>query len=228
MRVALDRAAPGMRHAGAEREPQLVCGFTAEDYAQLLADLLPRGWAWPRDPDTVLMRTFAGLAAEFARIHGRDCDLLTESYPGTALETLTDWERLCGLPDPCVAPPLTTLQERRAAVLARLASRGGQSRAYYIAVAAALGFDITITEFFAFRTGQNRAGDPVNGVAWCYTWRINAAEWTVWSFRAGLSTAGEALRRWGNQRLVCAIEPLKPAHTILQFAYFRTELQSKG
>jgi uncharacterized protein YmfQ (DUF2313 family) len=202
-----------------EREPQPVCGFTSEDYAQFVADLLPTGWAWPRDPDTVLMRTFAGLAVEFARVHRRDCDLLNESYPGSALETLSDWERVCGLPDPCIEPPLTGLQERRAVVLAKLATRGGQSRAYYIAVAKALGFDISITEFFAFRAGRNRAGDPVNGIDWLYTWRITAALYTLWKFRAGRSTAGEALRRWGNRMLECVIDPLKPAHTILQFAY---------
>ena len=151
MRVEFDR------NIVPECEPQPVCGFTSEDYAQFVADLLPTGWAWPRDPDTVLMRTFAGLAVEFARVHRRDCDLLSESYPGSALETLSDWERVCGLPDPCIEPPLTGLQERRAVVLAKLATRGGQSRAYYIAVAKALGFDITITEFFAFRAGRNRA-----------------------------------------------------------------------
>ena len=213
MRVELSR------EAQPENERQPVYGLTADDYAQVLADLLPRGWAWPREPRTVLMRTFAGLAVEFARVTHRDCDLLTESYPGTALETLADWERICGLPDPCIRPPLTGLQERRAAVLFKLASRGGQSKAYYIAVAAALGFDITITEFFAFRAGANRAGQRVNGQDWLYTWRITAINNRVWSFRAGRSTAGERLRRWGNRMLECVIEPLKPAHTILQFAY---------
>lgn len=222
MRVELSRdTAP-------ENEVQPVCGLTADDYAQVLADLLPTGWAWPREPRTVLMRTFAGLAVEFARVHQRDCDLLTESYPGTALETLADWERICGLPDPCIQPPLQGLQERRAAVLFKLAARGGQSRAYYIAVAAALGFEITITEFFTFRAGQNRAGDRVNGVDWLYTWRITSAEYRIWSFRAGRSTAGERLRRWGNRMLECVIEPLKPAHTILQFAYYAGSVWDDG
>ena len=30
-------------------EAQQVCGFTVEDYTQVLADLLPRGWAWARE-----------------------------------------------------------------------------------------------------------------------------------------------------------------------------------
>ena len=201
-----------------EREAQPVCGFDAQDYAQVLADLLPHGWAWPRDPATVLMRTFAGLAAEFARVHRRDCDLLAESYPGPPLETLIDWERICGLPDPCTGP-LPTLQQRRMAVLQKLAARGGQSRAYYIAVAAVLGFGIAIEEFSQFRAGRNRAGDAVYGVDWVYAWRVTATEWTIFYFRAGVSTAGEVLRVWGNRVLECVLEQLKPAHTILLFAY---------
>lgn len=212
MRLELDRAPLGPPPA------QPVCGFTQDDYAQLLADLLPRGWAWPRDPESVLMRTWAGLAGEFARLHARDCDLLREAYPGTALETLPDWERVCGLPDPCTGP-LETLQQRRAAVLAKLASRGGQSRAYYIAVALAAGYRITIEEFRQFRAGRNRAGDRVYGEDWLYAWRVTAAETTMVYFRAGQSAAGERLRVWGNRVLECLLGALKPAHTILLFAY---------
>jgi uncharacterized protein YmfQ (DUF2313 family) len=212
MRLDLDQAAP-------DTEIQPVCGLDADDYAQVLSDLLPRGWAWPRDPDTVLMRTFAGLAVEFARLHRRDCDLLSEAYPGTAIETLSDWERICGLPDPCVQPPITSLQQRRAAVLFKLAARGGQSRAYFIAVAFSFGFIIHITEFFPFRAGRSRAGEPCNNVDWQFTWKITSAQYRVWSFLAGASTAGEPLRQWGNKMLECLLDPLKPAHTILQFAY---------
>jgi len=212
MKLDLDRALEP------EGGPQPVCGFTAEDYAQLLSDLLPRGQAWPRDPASVLMRTFAALAVEFARVHRRDCDLLSEAYPGSALETLTDWERICGLPDECTGP-VEGLQERRELVLWKLAARGGQSRAYYISVAARLGFAITIEEFRLFRAGRNRAGDPVYGQPWAYTWRVTSRDYTFRYFRAGRSTAGESLRRWGNEILECALSLLKPAHTRLIFAY---------
>jgi uncharacterized protein YmfQ (DUF2313 family) len=207
---------------------QPVCGFTADDYAQVLADLLPRGWAWPRDPRAIVMRVFAGLAVEFSRIHGRDCDLLAEAYPGSAVETLSDWERICGLPDPCTGP-LETLQERRLAVLWKLAARGGQSRAYYIAVAARLGFDITITEFDVFRASRNRAGDPVHGADWLWAWRVNVpADSDIIYFRAGQSTAGERLRSWGSNILECVLRLLKPAHTILLFAYLPRQVWDSG
>lgn len=215
MKLELDRDPPPAP------EPQAVCGFTADDYTQVLADLLPRGWAWPRDLDSILMTTMSGLAVEFARVHARDCDLLTESYPGTALETLIDWERICGLPDDCT-PPGVTIQERRDMVLAKLAARGGQSRAYYIAVAEALGYDgATIDEFKPFRASLSRAGDPCFDQDWIFIWRMNVPQEggrVIW-FRAGQSAAGEPLRRWESTVLECVINKLKPAHTRVFFSY---------
>jgi uncharacterized protein YmfQ (DUF2313 family) len=207
------------RHHIAELEAQQVCGFTADDYAQVLADLLPRGWAWPRDPRSTLMHVMRGLAGEFARIHARDCDLLAESYPGTATETLTDWERICGLPDPCTGP-LETLQERRWAILAKLASRGGQSRQYYIDIAAAVGFHITIQEFEPFRVGRNVTGQAIYGLEWIFVWRVNWYDQErIFAFRTGQSATREPLRRWGNDLLECLIRGVAPAHTLVQFAF---------
>jgi len=216
-----------------ERESQAICGFTAEDYAGVLADLLPLGMVWPRDPDTSLMRTISGLAEEFARVHNRDCDLLMEAYPGTAIETISDWERVCGLPDPCTGP-LGILQERREAVLAKLGARGGQSRQYYIDLAAALGFEITITEFRPFLAGESQAGDPCcyqsfgredaienRMMDWWFVWRINTPNFRIVFFRASQSQAGDPLARWGNELLECTIAALKPAHTGVIYSYGR-------
>jgi uncharacterized protein YmfQ (DUF2313 family) len=216
--MKLELAPDPTRMADQERQP--VCDFTPDDYARAMADLLPWGWAWTRDPDSVLMATIAGLAVEYARVHGRDCDLLAEAYPGTAIETLTDWERICGLPDPCTGP-LDTVQERRLAVLAKLASRGGQSRQYFIDVAAAVGFTITIEEFTPFRAGMGRAGDPLYGIDWMYYWRVISweANQKIIAFRVGQSVTRERLRSWGNDMLECLIRGLMPAHTIVQFTY---------
>lgn len=216
----------------AEREPQSICGFTGDDYAQVLADLLPEGAVWPRDPDSTLMITMRGLAEEFARLHARDCDLLEEAYPPTATETLPDWERVCGLPDECTGP-LETLQERREAVMAKLGARGGQSRQYYIDLAAALGFTVTIDEFRPMLASQCRAGDRCFHQSigrdaatadrmndWWYVWRVNASELTkVIYFRASGSSAGDRLAKWGNDMLECAILAAKPAHTHALFGY---------
>jgi uncharacterized protein YmfQ (DUF2313 family) len=189
-----------------------------EDFAQAFADLLPVGPAWPRDPESVLMRISAALADNASDAHAAAQDLiLEESDPARAISLLSDWERAYGLPDVCT-PPAAAVQQRRAALLARIAATGGQSRAYYQAVAAALGYDVTIREFQRFVAGS-RAGDLLNDDAWSLTWRVEAPTETVRYFRAGLSFAGEPLAVWGNTSLECVFNAIKPAHTILQFAY---------
>lgn len=189
---------------------------TPEDYGDHLTKLLPQGEAWSREPDSVLGRVLRALGGAFARVHNRGLDLIEEADPRTALELLVDWERTCGLPDDCGGPP-ETLAQRRAAVVSRLTSRGGQSRAYYIAVAADLGFDITITEFEPFRAGDP-CEVPVCDEDWIFVWQVNAPEETIVEFAAG-SGAGEPLRAWGNQTLECEIGWRKPAHTSLIFSY---------
>jgi uncharacterized protein YmfQ (DUF2313 family) len=197
---------------------QTVCGFTGDDYQQVLADLLPRGFAWPRDLSSVIMRTMRGLAEEYARVTARDCDLLAEAYPCGATETLSDWERVTGLPDPCTGP-LPTIQQRRLAICGRLAAFGGASEAYFIHLAASLGFQIQIETFDPFRASQNRAGQPLYNEDWAFAWRVIVQGGTAitW-FRAGQSAAGEPLADWGHNLLQCEFENYKPAHTVIIWA----------
>jgi uncharacterized protein YmfQ (DUF2313 family) len=200
---------------------------TAEQYKELLKSLLPPGEAFPRDVSTNMDDLLSALAEEWARIEGRGDNLIVESLPATASELLSDWERVAGLPDKCAGTLETTMQGRRNALVSKLTSTGGQSRAYFVAIAKALGYEITITEFRPFRAGLSQAGDPLTNGDWVYTWRVNAAETTIIEFRAGLSAAGEALRTWGNDTLECKINLLKPAHTIALFGYGALEAEDQ-
>ncbi|MCW5666465.1 MAG: DUF2313 domain-containing protein [Piscinibacter sp.] len=191
--------------------------YTQQDYQALLSSLLPVGPAWPREAGSVLQLLLYALAAEFERLELRMLDLVGESDPRLTVELLPDWERVAGLPDPCVGAG-QTLELRRAALTAKLTNVGGQSRAFYLEVAARLGYSITIDEFFT-EAEAIAAGIPYTGTSWAHTWRINAAEETVREFRVGGSVAGERLRSWGNEMLECVMNRLKPAHTILLFAY---------
>ncbi len=193
-------------------------GMTGDQYGEQLDALLPQGLAWSRDADLRMRELTRGLAEEFARVDARADDLLREVLPNTTVQMLEDWERTAGLPDTCVATA-QTLQERRNALLSRLASMGGQSRAFFIELARYLGFEITITEFRQFRAGASRAGEPVCDRAWLYAWRVNAPSTTIIVFRSGVSAAGEPLRKWGNELLECVFNRVKPAHTVLLFGY---------
>lgn len=192
---------------------------SVDDYGQLLKNLLPPGLAFRRETGTNLEQLLLGAAVEFARVEGRADTLVDEALPLTTTELLSDWERVTGLPDKCAGTLEETLQGRRNAVVAKLASTGGQSIAYFTQVAGALGYEVTVEEFRPFRAGMSVAGDPLTNGDWVFVWRIRAPAVTIIPFRAGQSAAGERLRTWGNDALECKIRQLAPAHTIPLFAY---------
>ena len=194
--------------------------LTAADYLAQLQALLPQGFAWPRQADAALTKLLLAWADELARVDGRAADLVEEADPRTTAELLADWERVAGLPDPCVAAlgVSQTAAQRRAALVAKLTTIGGQSAAYYIALAASLGYTITVTEFSPFQAGSD-AGDALTNDGWRFVWQVNAPEASIVEFSAGRSSAGEPLRAWGNELLECVINRLKPANTYVLFAY---------
>jgi uncharacterized protein YmfQ (DUF2313 family) len=110
-----------------------------EAYLAMLQSLLPVGQAWTRAPEANLTKLLLAVAAELSKIHGRADDLINESDPRTTLEMLADWEITAGLPDTCTGGE-DTIQERRAAVVQRITSTGGQSRSYFLSIAAVLGY----------------------------------------------------------------------------------------
>jgi uncharacterized protein YmfQ (DUF2313 family) len=82
-------------------------------YAHAFLALLPTGQAWPRHPDSTLVRACTGLAQYWGTVDSRAADLLeTESDPRHTVELLPDWEKAWGLPDPCF-PDATTIEERQ-------------------------------------------------------------------------------------------------------------------
>lgn len=192
--------------------------MTAADYQQQLAKLLPPGPAWPVDDGTDTASLLSGLAEELARIDGRADDLIRESDPRATSEMLGDWERALGLPDVCIeAIGTQTTAERRAAIVAKLVQIGGQSAAYYISVAAALGYTITITEFDPHTVGH-AVNHPLYGMDWRFAWQVNAGATTRrWHDTTG--AVNDPLSSWGNGLLECVLNRIKPAHTVILFSY---------
>ena len=185
-------------------------GFSLADYRRQILALLPVGSLWESlKNDTVFSNLIDAIAAEFRRIDGSARSLLGEIDPRTSNDLFPEWEVFAGLPDPCVGE-LKTMPERRAAVVSKLTGHGGQSPQYYIDLAAALGFTITISEY----DGINQA--LVNQ----YYWQVNSAlTGPVVSFDMN-SAVNEPLRSWSsNSLLECMINRLKPAHTTVLFSY---------
>lgn len=205
-----------------------------EDYAQALLDLLPPGLPFPREPGTVLHRLLLGLAGASELIDGRVADLLErEADPRATIEMLEDWERNAGLPDPCVAEPLS-IEDRRRALVERLTAEGRQDRQYFIDLAARLGYSIEIREHLPYMAGVSQAGgwtDGAGAAGW-QRWRAGPPEMRfVWSvkvsgvrvswFRAASGQAGvdPHVRIAIATDLECILRRYKPAHTNLVFDY---------
>jgi uncharacterized protein YmfQ (DUF2313 family) len=193
--------------------------LTSADYLQQLQALLPPGPAWPQDDAAALTRLLSSLSMELARVDGRALQLLEEADPRTVAELFSDWERVAGLPDICAAAfgGDQTVAQRRAALVGRLTTLGGQSAAYFIGLAAALGYAITITEFTEHCVNDD-VNHPLYSVAWNFAWQVNAALNTITELTVE-STVDEPLGAWGNSLLECVINRLTPAHTTVLFAY---------
>lgn len=194
-------------------------GLTATDYLRQLQALLPPGPAWPKDDAATLTHLLSALAAELARVDGRALTLVEEADSRTVAELFADWERVAGLPDACAQAfgGDQTLAQRRAALVGRLTTLGGQSPAYYIGVAAALGYAITITEFRA-HTVNDDVEYPLFDESWTFAWQVNAALSTLTEITVE-STVEDPIAAWGNSLLECVINRLKPAHTTVLFSY---------
>ena len=191
---------------------------TADAYTAQLQQLLPTGPAWSRDPAGTLTAVLAALAAEFARVDGRVDNLLAEIDPRSTYELLEDWERVLGLPDGCT-PVSGTLSERRAALIQKLTSLGGQTPAFYVALAAALGFEVVIHEFDP-DVDDYSPGLDITGGKWRLVWRVEVLTQTDFTvFRAGVSAAGDRLVEGGALDLECVIRRAKPAQTLVLFSY---------
>lgn len=95
-----------------------------------------------------------------------------EFFPSTLEMLLAQWEAEYGV----VPRPGAGLEERRRAVLAQYVRVGSMTKAAFVALAAALGYNVTITEggelFVPFRAGISCAGDAVYELGSMWTWTV--------------------------------------------------------
>jgi uncharacterized protein YmfQ (DUF2313 family) len=209
---------------------------------------LPVGEVWPRAPGTTLYAFMSQIALVWARWAQRVAKfLLVEAFPPTSLDLLPDWERVLGLPEPCIPVEGLTVSERQLAVREKLARRpGGQSREYFTGIAIRLGYHepgpsayqfpatlpmpvgralrITITEYRPFMFGVSRLGDPrwrFSPPEMRFVWRVTVPGPRVTWFRFGAGRLGQDphARIRQAEDLECLLHKLKPAHTRLIISY---------
>lgn len=193
--------------------------FSTENYTEALQRLMPSGLVWSHKKDGVQTAVLRALAQSYQQSDDAAVSLLAGAFPATATIMLSDWEKTLGLPDDCAIGENDSIALRQKAVVARLFSTGGQSAEYFIGVAKALGYDITVTVYRQARAGFSVCGDALNGGEWPFTWLVTAPETTITYAQAGVSYCGDPLRSWGNRRLECRLSALSPSHTIVKFGY---------
>jgi uncharacterized protein YmfQ (DUF2313 family) len=195
-------------------------GLSAEQYLSHLQALMPLGAAWSREPGSDNTSTLAALAQELARVDARCEDLARESDVRAADEMLADWERLLGLPDDCMAGQALSVIDRRLIATQRLVEQGGQSAAYFIALAALLGeTGCTVTEFRPFNCNGD-CNDALYSQSDRFVWRMNIARPANNARFANCNDdCNDALQAYTPSLIECPINERKPAHTTVLFAY---------
>ena len=186
-------------------------------HANLLKHLFPPTSIDPNGPNLGVELVADGNALDLAQ-WGAD-QVLIELDPRTCAQTLSDWERVYGLPESCTCQSGITqsIAERRAALVAKVTMLGGQSRAFFTGLALALGYTITITEGSPY-TSEMDTDYGVTDETYAFIWQVNSALYNQRDFTTDDDTE-MALMVWGNTLLECVINRYKPAHTLVLFVY---------
>ncbi len=199
--------------------------MTADDYLHLLLSFLPNGELWDdlRRPGSGIYEILKAVAQEYARVDARAQDLRIELDPRYSVELLKDWEDFTGLPDPCSSGLVTTLQERQQAVVTKLTVKGGQTKQFYINLATALGYTITIVEYKPFVCGLSQCGvdQLMGGHDVRHHWRVRVTGPRVTNFRCGQSQVGiDPITKISKaEDLECRFKKMNQAHRNLHFTY---------
>jgi len=190
--------------------------MNADAYKELLLSLLPTGTAWPRDAGSMLRALVVPPSQELARVDALLALLEDELDPNTTDIALPDWEETYGLPDACGGAD-QSFDGRRERVIQKVTTKGGQSIPFFVGLAAALGYEVTITEFLPFSC-ESDCEDILYTEDWAYAFRVNAPEVTIREATVDMSCE-DPLRSWGNEVLECALRRRTHSHSIIQFGY---------
>lgn len=112
-----------------------------------------------------MLRFWRAVAAWVADLNAREFDLATQALPSAITWSLPDWEAEYGLPDACMSGaggPDT----RVAAVRGRFGAVGGSSPAYFICLAASIGYDVFIEEPTQFLVNVSELSAPSLTEGW--------------------------------------------------------------
>jgi len=115
-----------------------------DQWSESLLQQMPRGRAWPRDPDAYLPKYVSGFAQRLVDLELSADELLQEMRPETTVQLLEEWETYLGLPE-CDSTT-QSFARRRAAVVEKYHRKGGLQTWQIELIASALGFTVKVYE----------------------------------------------------------------------------------
>ena len=186
------------------------------NHADVLSALMPAGCYAPNAFNLIIELSAAGSVLDAVKVSADA--LISEMSPATCQLSLSDWERNYGLPDSCVSVA-QTIDQRRVALKSKVASVGGQTKDYFIGVAAAMGYaGVTIDEFDVYTCNQDCNGAIYSEDA-LFVWRMNVPATTGILQASCNSDCNTALRSWGDGAFECRIKKISPKHMTVIFSY---------
>lgn len=185
-------------------------------YTELLLSLLPPSSYSPSgERIKAEARAESGL---LERIEAGTRQVVASITPISAVDTLPDWERVCGLAVQAGA----SRQERVNAVLAKLRELGGLSIPYFKGLALRLGYEIEITEFEPFFLDHSHLDrDQLLELEAIWVWQVSikGGQVRAFPFYLDASSVDESLLSFADSILETYFRELKPAHTFVVFDY---------
>lgn len=199
---------------------------SVEDLEASALSLWPRGAAWgspdgePPDSASVIAGLTRALLAPLTVLYRRAWRVFEESCTSTIVESLTDWEREFGLPDPCVSAQQDAELRRR--VLAhRVRSTATITPADVVRLAAFFGYVVALEEPESFKAGVSTCGGDheVSSTALDQQFVIHLHDAPTSRFEAGIGEAGtDRLLDFDIETISCAINRIAPAWTYPTFS----------
>ncbi len=178
-----------------------------QDYKILYQKMLPKGPIWGQDKGTVSAELAEAIGSFLYYLHGRVEKAVNEKFAQSCDETLTDWEKMLGLPETCEhgthADDLSVL-DRKLEVLSKIRRKFSPTVANYQELINYLGYtNITVVELSANHLSV----------------QIRDTTRVFWA-RTGLAQCGDYLCQVLNiNELECMLKRLIQAHIVLTFDY---------
>lgn len=187
---------------------------TQHQFYAALKQLLPRGFAWPTDPRSVLQRCIKGIAGLFADHHDFVHAQSNAGLPHQTTTQIKAWEQATGLPNPCLGSD-AAMSSRRDALVSTLraphaslayddSSPAAPATIEHIAEQA--GFGVIVTPSRPLRTGR-RVGQRLGTNGTLIIQLINHGSQPL---RVG-QCVGARLRTRHDQPLYCLLPLIIPA-----------------